>query len=1013
MNQRDDFFGGAAPFQGDVTLRLRSIPANARIVKATATVKPLDSPFTQVISFDGNGQDFGAIRNNTSDWAEVDFHARRTLASVTGDNLAKTTLQADFGGGAYVDISRTGAVKGPPPDLPFNIDSDSGGDLPSLTVTKFKLTNPATGKAGKPLIKTVTIRAVPSNVTLRTGDLGPFWTHLGDMTLEETTPDFAAVLQGFLAKAVVENGFYVVPLILHSDSLGRLQVTVNTEFVAQQTAIPAGLKDVVLPYDLSSVAQPQADVLKINVPRNVRVVPEQTSARIKGAFEETRVAYGPTGAVEPKTAVAVPAGTAQAQPVLLDKDKSAAVTAVDLLIKAVGGSARLRIDLRADLAGKPDDASLLAAPAELALDPRPDGSPAWVSLPLPEEFRFQKNTQYWLVLQTLQGNINWSADPATPPKPGMQRTQDGGLSWRVATPISKNGGSAAGAVTGPLSGLFRLRSRPANFEVPIEVQTGSGKTASRVKLDRFAPLGRVDFAPSAEIAQALNASLEKAAQDQPPPCPQGEHIANGDFKQLHGDPPVPVEWELTSGSLDEWNGDSGVSIRSFKPDQTGVAAALSQVVPVSASCLYEFSFLGSVALADPDAVAEVFWLSQQCGLQRADSIPIQEMYGNYQVRHRIRVTAPAGAEQAEVRFRVPDGGSATVDQVSLSVTANSITNADLEVQEQHIPVGWTFDSGPDTPGQFSITATLPGATLENRGTAAVTLFQSLAVKAGESFTCDFEGAQVQDATLLATPQVKLLWLAADTTSAGPDTAFEIPENSSHTFAQGTVPEQAATAEVQLVLPGGSGLVVKKVSLQFSETQSIPLTFIAQAPGQIIVSDLRIGFERIPVPPPPEPPTGLCSPTPPGQIPGEEPCESSYCSCCGEKDSMTEATATVTPAKRPAMIGKCANCQKTLIRYGGKTPGPGETQVAFPAIFFAKPKPALPPLTAIAGIGKPREKQLIRAGIDSLEKLAAATPAVVAKAMAGVSIKHAPHFINEARNLLEAARGSGQGYRLGR
>jgi hypothetical protein len=127
--------------------------------------------------------------------------------------------------------------------------------------------------------------------------------------------------------------------------------------------------------------------------------------------------------------------------------------------------------------------------------------------------------------------------------------------------------------------------------------------------------------------------------------------------------------------------------------------------------------------------------------------------------------------------------------------------------------------------------------------------------------------------------------------------------------------------------------------------------------------------------------------------------------------MTEAATSVTPANRPAMIGKCAACGSTLIQHGGQLPGPGETRTPFPATFIVEPKlaakPALPPLTAIAGIGKAREEQLVRAGIDSLEKLAATTPAEVANAMAGVSIKHAPHFINAARELLEAARSHGR------
>jgi hypothetical protein len=786
--------------------------------------------------------------------------------------------------------------------------------------------------------------------------------------------------------------------------------------MVQQTVIPAGLKDVVLPYDLSSVAQPQADVLKIDVPRNVRVVPEQTSARIKGAFEETRLAFGPTGAVDPKTEIPIPAGTAQAQPILLDK--SAAVVAVDLLIKAVGASARLRIDVRPDLAGKPDDTSLLSVPAELALDPKPNGAAAWVSIPLSAEFRFQPNTHYWLVLETLQGNINWSADPAVPPTPGAQRTQDGGLSWRITTPVPKNGASAAGAVTGPQSGFFRLRSRPATFQVPIEVQTGSGKTLSRVALDRFAPMGRVDFAPGAEIAQALNDTLAKAAQDQPPPCPEGEHIANGDFKQqvqLSNEQSVPADWTVT-GTFDFADAKAGgqPTIAGFTVAGTQIEGALSQVVPVSPSCVYELSFRGRVETADQDAVAEVFWLNQKCGPQRTDSIPFQETLDvDDMAVHRIRVAAPPGATQAEVRFRVPAGGTAQLNNVSLQVASGALVNADLEALENGLPSGWTSTAVPSDV--FIVQVVPPSAALVNLGTVTIELFQQVPATGGQPFAFDFEGAALQDATFSTTPQVELRWLAVDKTVAGPATVFQIvPGNSSHMSATGTVPEKAVTAEAHIILPPKSFLSAKDVSLQFSETQSIPLTFIAQAPGQLTVSDLRVGFENTSVPPPPVPPTGLCSPTPPGQVPGQHDCESSCCSCCGEEDSMTNASPTVTPANRPAMIGKCANCGSTLIQHGGQLPLPNEKRVAFPAIVLGKPKPPAPPptLTDVVGIGKSRETQLIRAGIDSLEKLASATPTAVARAMTGVSIMHAPHFIEGARALLESTRAVGQGQGLG-
>src|SRR5262249_6072707 len=140
MVRRDAFLGGSTPFQGDRGLRLRSVPAGARIVRATATVIPFSAPdFRQELSFPDKTT-FGATKTATSDFVEVDFHARRTLVRVDGTNLNGATLQADFGGGTYVNISQTGAFLNPPPDKPFTLTAAGGGILPGLAVAKVKLT---------------------------------------------------------------------------------------------------------------------------------------------------------------------------------------------------------------------------------------------------------------------------------------------------------------------------------------------------------------------------------------------------------------------------------------------------------------------------------------------------------------------------------------------------------------------------------------------------------------------------------------------------------------------------------------------------------------------------------------------------------------------------------------------------------------------------------------------------------------------------------------------------------
>src|ERR1051325_1228387 len=530
MKLSNRFDGSLAPFQGDTTSLLKSIPAKAQIQRATAIVSPVDptrgfDPFVETITFDRAQGDWGATKSLASGgWVEVDFHGRRTLASVRGTNLINTTLQVDLGG-AYIEINGNGAVKGPPPDIPFIIKSDSNA-LPSLAVTKFKLTKPVTPPQPDPDITEVAIRSIPTNVSLRLGLLPAFWTHLGDLTGPETTPDFAAVLQAFLTNAEVENGFYVVPLILHSDTIGRLTVDLEIEYLVQETALPSGLSEVALPFDFGGPPKTQPDVLQIVVPANSRIAARGTTARVTGAFEETRIVYNPLEFVAPAGAVEILPALSHAQSISLDSDLAA--TAIDLLL-GVTETGKLQLDLRNDFDGKPDNTSLLPEPVPVelpgpvsgALGPEVAARFKWISVALPTEVHFQstkKVKRYWLVLQSIEGKVDWSvASVAAANALSMQRTQDGGLSWRETS------------IGGPVGGLFRLRRKPARFQMPVELQVGTGTEAVRINLDRFAPMGRVYFTLDFdEVAEALNQHLASASSSS---CPEIEHLANGDFEQ--------------------------------------------------------------------------------------------------------------------------------------------------------------------------------------------------------------------------------------------------------------------------------------------------------------------------------------------------------------------------------------------------------------------------------------------------------------------------------------------------
>jgi YVTN family beta-propeller protein len=1380
MKLREDF-AAETRFEGDNALRWRSIPVNAQITSAKAIVTPINpnqgDPFAERLSFDDGIGQLGATKAQAGTWVEVDFHKRRTLASVVGSQLVNTTLQVDLGGGAYVEINKAGALKtpDPPPNNFFTLLSNSS-PLPGLTVTKFKLTHLTL----IPDLASVTIRSVPANVSLRLGELPPFWTHLGEMTEPETTPDFAAVLQAALTAAKVESGFYDLPLVVHSDTIGRLQVELDVEFVAQDKPLPQGLDEVVLPFDFSALPQSTSASLNVAVPAATRVAPGQTSARVRGSFAETRIVYprDPHGVVllpDVVGAVSVSPNFTEAQILAFDDDISA--TAIDLLLASITLTTQLRLDLRADLDGKPDDNSLLPAPVEFKLDQTATKEPTWLSIPLPAEFQFSKQTttdfsakkkRYWLVLQSLEGDATWSLVRAQSDLPTTQCSRDGGLSWRNAIALNKTQRNETVPSTGPFSSVFRLRNVPKRFEVPIELQVGAGDKAVRKSLQRFAPLGRVDFALDQELVEGLNDYLKNAGAVV---CPEKEHLLNGDFEEwmsvgneftrssidvgapcqavafvsngslayavttedtelelkaidvvcgrqktqprplptglsptssatksvaalaldptggrayvggaegfivvdtstfkklggpfepddvialavspgnnelyiasasriktldlaileeaivggassidsrdyrsfelnvtgteearaivpapegerlyaaiartsapptkpfvlrvfdtsslrgleeielpndpkaiavtpdgtlalvasgnsviiidtvtnaivdtvsvqnnpialtispdaatayvlnqgsqsisivdlnrrrvvrneLLADPTItpppnlvgqalspqgdqiyvadlqgnalftiqfgtrlPTEWTRTSGEVtpfcfpDPFHVVSVLgSLRAAKPAPT----TLSQVVPVAQLCPYEFSFWGIAVAPDTNespALAEVFWLSRECGLIRTDPVPIEVLELDAKRRasglatlfglsatqgkpplkfHRVLRAAPAGANQAEVRFSAPKGGLAIVDRGSLIATSEVLANADFSLLREGRLADWALS--PELASNFQVLAGDGGGIkLINSGAATAELVQTVAAKSEEDFRLEFQGT-AGAGSLPISQRLEVRWLKADGSTAGSPTIVEIlPTDFGSSAASGTVPKDSTLAEIHLVAPAGTILNVKRVSLRYSTSTPVPITFIAQAPGELRVSEVRIGFEEVEPSLPPISDQGLCTPTPPGCEPGKKSETNSTCYChqCDDEKGVVAAKAVMTPAGRPAIMAVCASCGSEILRIGGP-PGLdpqalalGRSAITGPIVIRSKgleERKSLaktPKLTDIRGIGEARAKQLADIGIDSVEKLAAATPTRVAE-IRFITATMAFQLVEQAKSLM--------------
>lgn len=517
MKLKDDYSGENAPFEGDRTLWLHSLPAGAIVERAMVTVSPADSAFIETFSETTSAnhllaRDWGITINSPfqSGWSEVDFHARRTLVSVQGTNLVGATLQVDLGG-IYANISATGTIKSPD-DPAFEVAAN--GVLPSLTVSRFRLSRLPFNAATQPSITQLTLRTVPTNVSLRLGETLPVWTRLGELTTSATSPDFAPILNAFLAQSVPENGFYAVPLIVHTDAIARLTIAIDLDFVIAQPVLPPHLPEVTLTYSFSTLPQQDLDLVTAWLPQQAIPLAGRSQAEIQGAFEPTRVAAGDLGEDPITIPVLVSPHCSLAQAFVSNREL--AVTGIDLpLGNTEPGLAGLSLSIQADTDGKPFGDALTSA-AVVVEKTLPNQS-SWGSATLPVPFRVLPGVRLWLILQSLTGNAYWQTTP-TGAETDLQCSRDSGLSWRPATVLE--------SPTSPTA-LFRLRDVPERFTLPVQLQIGRGPGAVRRRLDEFAPLGRVEF--SFDFAAALKTYLDSPVLASP--CGNGELLSNPDLSQ--------------------------------------------------------------------------------------------------------------------------------------------------------------------------------------------------------------------------------------------------------------------------------------------------------------------------------------------------------------------------------------------------------------------------------------------------------------------------------------------------
>ena len=543
MKLTETYSGNNQRFEGDLTLMLRTLPAGAQATKATLTLRPVapegGTLFRESLLFSGNQGELGAEKTQGGNTIEVDFHARRTLARALGSG-GNFTLQVDMGG-ALVGVAADGTFLsggGAPWTVVLPPTQDN---LPTLTVSRFRLTRISTG--GGFDLSEVQLRSVPSNLQLRLGEMAPFWVRLGELAAADTSPDFSAVLNFFLTTLEAQDGYYQIPLTIHSDTLARLEVTLAVDYIIEQAVLPPHLQEVDLPFDYGTLPGASDSLLTVRLPRGAVPVKGRSQAGIRGTFDPSRLALDEPGDMPSTGVVTVSPTCSLAQP--LAAATEIALTGIDLpLANTRPGLAGLNVTLVSDDDGKPSGSILAEAEVKVA-KPVPDGR-VWGSATLPQPFRILPGVRYWLVLQSRDGEADWSVAAASAPQPTLQCSRDGGLSWRAA------GGQ--GLVL-PLAAQLRLRHIPERFQLPVQLQIGKGPGAVRRRLDEFAPTGKVEF--TFDFADKLKEHLERPEIGLG--CGGESPLCNSDFFQ-----PLPADASrrlLGFDSMKQWDIEGQVDLR--------------------------------------------------------------------------------------------------------------------------------------------------------------------------------------------------------------------------------------------------------------------------------------------------------------------------------------------------------------------------------------------------------------------------------------------------------------------
>jgi len=288
------------------------------------------------------------------------------------------------------------------------------------------------------------------------------------------------------------------------------------------------------------------------------------------------------------------------------------------------------------------------------------------------------------------------------------------------------------------------------------------------------------------------------------------------------------------------------------------AAELSQRVSVKAGCSYllqirfqpdfDYFHLLNEPLILPKWQIEWFSADDRVLCVTEDTIDYEHRIDREEPIPYLQTAiaiAPPKTSQADIRLIQPSSGSLVVAGLSFMPTTEAIQNGDFVMTNRdRLPLSWQVVSGAVAVNRLEIVS-LSGSSVED-----TVLSQTFSVVAAAPYTLFVQSTWNAASARAQVPsdrqqqaRLELHWKQDGEPLNNPVVISLVGQRFSGIAWTGQSPPGTTQAEIRLIQPRQGGtLQVNQVTFNRINEHSVPLIFLAEAPGDLTVSNVRVTYD---------------------------------------------------------------------------------------------------------------------------------------------------------------------------